>query len=330
MSAFTAFPRKGILVALAIPTDARGRVMRRALGTHVAWLRRQGIHGVLALGSTGEFVRFTLEERKAILETVAELAAPLPVIANISDIRLAVAQELGRFARRLKLAGVAIMPPSFFPLSAEDQLAFFERAAAAAQLPVMLYNFPELTGNRIAPGTVAAFAARAPLAGFKQSGSEFSYHRTLVRLGRELDFSVFSGADTRLPEVFQLGADGCIGGLVNIVPELMVEQFRVHHEGEPGSVEPTASRMREVGRVIGQLTFPLNVAAGLAARGFDLGRPKTVISKESARLYVKVARELRACFRRWKLETGGGADGREVFRRRDHLGDSASSARPFR
>src|SRR4051812_36559011 len=116
------FPRTGILAALAIPTDARGRGLRRALGTHLAWLRRQGIHGVLALGSTGEFVRFTLAERMAILEAVAELAAPLPVIANISDIRLSVTAELGRFARRLKLPGVAIMPPSFFPLSAADQL----------------------------------------------------------------------------------------------------------------------------------------------------------------------------------------------------------------
>ncbi|MBI2497233.1 MAG: dihydrodipicolinate synthase family protein, partial [Opitutae bacterium] len=85
----------------------------------------------------------------------------------------------------------------------------------------MLYNFPELSGTRINLETVAAFAQRAGMAGIKQSGGEFAYHRDLVALGRERNFSVFSGSDTRLPEVFALGVDGCIGGLVNIVPDLM-------------------------------------------------------------------------------------------------------------
>src|SRR5436309_1879647 len=125
----SSYPREGILVALATPTDARGRLMKRALRTHLAWLRERGVHGVFALGSTGEFVRFNIEERKAILESIAELAAPLPVVANISDIRPRAVAELGKFARRLRLAGVAVMPPSFYPMSDADQLAFFERAA---------------------------------------------------------------------------------------------------------------------------------------------------------------------------------------------------------
>src|ERR1017187_1432694 len=98
----TSFPHEGVLVALPIPTDARGGVMKRALAAHLAWLCAGGIHGVLAVGSTGEFVRFTVEGRKAILEPVAELAAPLPILAIISDIRPRVVAELGCFARRLK------------------------------------------------------------------------------------------------------------------------------------------------------------------------------------------------------------------------------------
>jgi len=295
------FPRAGIFAALAIPTDPRGRVMKRALASHLTWLRAQGIHGVLALGSTGEFARFSLDERKAILELVAELAAPLPVIANISDINPRVACELGRFARRLRLPGVAIMPPNFFPVSAADQLAFFEHVAAAAGLPVMLYNFPELTGNRISLETIAAFADRSPMAGIKQSGAEFDYHPELIALGREKDFSVFSGADTRLEEVFKLGANGCIGGLVNFVPELMVEIYRVTCEGGVGDAALAGERMRAVGASVSKLTFPLNVAAGVEARGFEPGSPKTIVSKESARIYRAIATELRALFKAWKL-----------------------------
>jgi len=256
---------------------------------------------VLGLGSTGEFIRFSVERRKAILETIAELAGPMPVIANVSDIRPDVVAELGRFAHYLKLPGVAVMPPHFFPVSDADQLAFFSRAADAAQLPVMLYNFPELTSNRISIETIAAFADRGQMAGIKQSGGEFGYHEALIKLGQEKKFSVFSGADTRLPEVFKMGGSGCIGGLVNFVPEMMVEQFNVFHSGQPGQLEPTATRMREVGGVLGKLTFPYNVSAGLEARGFDPGEPKTIVSETSARLYREIVEDLRTLFAEWNL-----------------------------
>lgn len=299
------FPSEGILAALAIPVDAQGRLMKRALAAHLSWLRARGIHGVLALGSSGEFPRFTVEERKEILDTVAELAGPLPVIANISDIRPEVVAELGAFAHKLGVAGVAVMPPSFYPVSPADMLAFFEYAAEAADLPVMLYNFPELTCNRIPLDTIAAFADRCPMAGIKQSGGEFGYHTELIRLGRQKNFVVFSGADTKLPEVFKLGAAGCIGGLVNIVPEMMIEQFNVFKKGQPGEYEPTASRMREVGAIVDRLTFTLNVTAGVEARGFEVGAPKMVVSGESQKIYDGVVADLRKRFAKWGLEPGG-------------------------
>ena len=301
----TKFPQEGVFAALAIPTDVRRRVLKRALGTHLAWLRAKGVHGVLALGSTGDFVRFNVEERKAVLETIAELAGSMTVLANISDVDIRVTAELGRFARKLKLPGVGVMPPNFFPVLPADQLAFFEAAAEAAQLPVMLYNFPELTGNRIPIEVIAKFADRHEMGGIKQSGGEFGYHKELIALGREKKFAVFSGADTRLAEVFSMGAAGCIGGLVNFVPEYMVEIFNSVKKGQPGGDLQTAvKRMKEIGPIIDQLTFPINVPAGVEARGFEPGEPKMVLSKESAKIYAKIVKQLRAKFREWKLPLG--------------------------
>lgn len=295
------FPRQGVIVALSLPTNRQGRVLKRALAAHLAWLREKGIHGVLALGSTGEFVRLSPEQRMAALELIAELATPLPVIANVSDINPRVAAGLGRFARRLGLPGIAIMPPHFYPVSSADQLAFFLHVADAASLPTMLYNFPELAGNRIDIETVKAFAKRAELAAIKQSGAEFSYLEPLVALGRKRNFPVFSGADTRLEEAFRIGAAGCIGGFVNFVPEYMSEIYRCMREGDPGDFSLAAERLRDVGRVMERTTFPLNIAAGIEARGFDAGVPKTVISTESQRAHTAIIRELRAMFKSWKL-----------------------------
>lgn len=294
-------PRQGILAALWLPTDAQGNLLARELAANLAFLKRHGVHGVLALGSTGEFPQFDLEQRKRALATVAQLADPLPVIANVSDIRPHAVAELGRFARELGLPAITIMTPGFFPSTQADLLAHFLHAADAAQLPTFLYNFPELTGTRIDLTTVASFADRASMAGIKQSGREFAYHRDLIALGREKNFAVFSGADTRLPEVFALGANGCIGGLVNLVPELMVHLYRICREGQPGDIAPTAEHMVEVGRIIDRLTFPLNVAAGMEARGLATGEPKAVVSAASREIYNGIVAELRVKFAAWNL-----------------------------
>jgi len=297
----TSAPLNGVLVALWIPFDERGRLMKRALGAHIRWLRDCGVHGFLALGSTGEFPRMSLKQREEVLAAVIELAAPLPVIANISSIRADEVVQLGKTARKLGAAGAALMPPNFFPVSQTDMLAFFLHAADRVDLPFYLYNFPELTSNRIGLETIAAFADRADMAGFKQSGGEFSYHSALIELGRKKKFSVFSGADTRLPEVFGLGAAGCIGGLVNFVPEDMLEIFRICHQGAAGDAMVPGARLIEVGRIVDQLNFPLNVGCGMIARGFDPGAPKTVVSKESLRLARQVATDFRRYFKSLRL-----------------------------
>jgi dihydrodipicolinate synthase/N-acetylneuraminate lyase len=298
----SSFRPKGIYCAQWIPTTSDGELDRARLTALVEFERHHGIHGILALGSTGEFPHFTVDERKRLLVALAEVAAPLPVLANITDIRPKAAIELGRFARELGLPAVALMPPVFYPVSQADMLAYFLHIAEAVQLPVMLYNFPELTGKRIDPATVAAFADRAEMCAVKQSGGEFAYHETLVDLGREKGFSVMSGADTRLPEVFGLGADGCIGGMVNMVPDLMVHLYRVCVERVPGDAMIAAGRMRAVGTVLDQLTFPLNVGAGLEARGLHPGEPKAIVSPESRDIYGRIVQALRALFEEWQLE----------------------------
>ncbi len=142
----------------------------------------------------------------------------------------------------------------------------------------------------------------------KQSGGDFDYHRDLIALGREKGFVVMSGADVRLPEAFALGAAGCIGGLVNVVPELMVHLDRVCRRGESGDVTVAAEAMRELGRILDQLSFPVNVAAAIEARGFRPGAPKTVISPESRALYDKIVGETRALLARHGLPLAGPAE----------------------
>ena len=116
----------------------------------------------------------------------------------------------------------------------------------------------------------------------------------------EGDRSVFSGADTRLAEVLGLGAAGCIGGLVNFVPGEMVAIHEGVRTGREAGIPELSARVAAAGRIVDQLTFPLNVACGVEARGSDPGLPKTVVSPETERLYRKVTDDFRTLFRDWK------------------------------
>jgi 4-hydroxy-tetrahydrodipicolinate synthase len=94
---------------------------------------------------------------------------------------------------------------------------------------------------------------------------------------------------------------------VNIVPDLMVGIYRAIEAGRPQDATTAAARMTGIGRVIDQLTFPQNVAAGLAARGFHPGVPKSILSAESGELAARITAELGLLFQEWRLTTGAAA-----------------------
>lgn len=253
----------------------------------------------MALGSTGEFLYFDVETRKRFLSQAIELAAPLPVIANITDIRPRAVAELGRHARESGAAAVALLPPHFYPVAQDDLVEWFVRAGEAANLPLFLYNFPERTGNRIGIETIAVVVDRIRLAGVKQSGAEFDYHRALVQLGREKNFAVLTGTDTRLVEAMQMGAAGCVSGLANAVPEPLVEIFGAVNAGAPERAVTAAERMKTIGALVEQVEFPLNVAAIIQARGLAVGQPKSLISQATQARCQQLVSQLQSLFRQW-------------------------------
>ncbi len=267
----------------------------------MGWLKAKGLHGILALGSTGEFARMDYGQREAVLAAVIEAADPLPVIANISSIRLEEVIALGQSAARLGAVGVALMPPPFYPLAQDDILEFFLRAAGGIPLPFYLYNYPEVTGNRIGLEVISAFADQCTMAGIKQSGSELDYHKDLIQLGREKDFSVFTAADPLLGKYLDLGATGCLGGMPNFVPEYMLEIYNASRAKRTDEAAVSASRLAAVGNLLGSLCLPLNVRCAFEARGFDPGAFKTVVSPRTMALYRETLEKVRGVFAEWGL-----------------------------
>lgn len=295
------FRADGVFAALWTPTDAHGHLLEADLAANVQWLVAKGIHGLLPLGSTGEFVQLEVAQRKRVLELTLEQARGLPVIAHVGDVRPRVVAELGRFARRTGACAVAALPPYFYPVADADLTEYFVRAAEAAQLPLVIYNFPERTGNRVSLRVVAAVAERVPLVAVKQSGGDFEYHRSLAQLGRERGFVVFSGSDTRLPEAMALGAAGCISGLANAVPDAIVDIFEAVRVGKPELVTAPVEFMHAMEALADQIAFPLNIAAAMEARGQRVGTPKSIVSPATQARYAALVAQFRHLYEAWKM-----------------------------
>lgn len=294
-------PTKGVIAALWTPIDRSGNLLSTELAAHVRFLRQHGIHGMMVLGSTGGFPLLSVEQRKEVLAVARSHAPDLPSMANISDTRPEVVADLGRFARALGYGSISLLPPWFYSYDQEDLAEFLVRGAEAAGLPVFLYNFPERTGNRLDLQTIASVANRVPVAGVKQSGSDFEYHRELVALGRQKKFVVLTGADTRLPEAMELGVTGVVSGLSNAVPDLLVKLYQAVVDKKLPTVTRLGRRMTEIAAGIARVKFPADVAAVMEARRLPVGYSKTIQSPPSRKRYEAAVTRTRIRFERWKL-----------------------------
>ena len=293
--------QSGVIPALWIPTDAEGSLMEKEFIRFIQFGVKSGVQGFMVLGTTGEFLHLEIPVRKRVIEVVQENAGGLPLMVNISDIRPRVVVELGRFCRSQGVAAVSLLPPYYYPLAPDDLLEFFLRSGEASGLPVFLYNFPERVGYKIGLDTIAATADRLPMLGIKQSGGDFEYHRDLVALGRQKGFATITGGDTTLPEAMAVGVDGVVSGLSNALADLVVAVYSQVKAGKTRAEIPEAEWMTQVGGRLSAMEFPFNVGAVLAARGFDLGHPKMLVSPKSQARFEVLKMEFQRLFRDWGL-----------------------------
>jgi dihydrodipicolinate synthase/N-acetylneuraminate lyase len=218
---------EGVIVALLTPVDQAGRVDHGALRQQVERLLGRGVTGISPLGSTGEGYSLDLDQRIAVVDTVAASVPPgTPVIPGMfaHNHEQAVA-EIAAYADH---GGTAVLaaPPGYYPLTPAEQRGYFARLADATALPLVIYNIPVFTKIVIDPAAAAALAVHPRVAGLKDSGRDLGYAARLLdavaAAGPDAaDFSVLTGSDSMIVSYLLTGARGTICANANIVPELV-------------------------------------------------------------------------------------------------------------
>ena len=223
---------KGVFTALVTPMTAAEDVDYAALTAFVEYQVGEGrVHGLIPLGSTGEYYALTPDERRAVLQTVLDAArGRVPVVAGTNAGSTRDVIHYCRQAEQMGAAGVLLAPP-YYSLPTPDELfEHFRAVDDAIGIPIMLYNYPGRTGVDMRPDSIERLATLRNVRYVKESTGEMPRITELLRRCGD-SLGVFCGCDTIALESLMVGAIGWVGGVANVLPashtklyELVVEK----------------------------------------------------------------------------------------------------------
>jgi 4-hydroxy-tetrahydrodipicolinate synthase len=260
---------KGVLVALVTPMTRAGRVDEPAVGRLVEHVLTGGVHGLLALGSTGETASLDEPSRRALLTAVVKAAAGrVPVICGVAQSHLASARVEVEAAAKLGADAALVAPPFYYPTDQAGVLAFYRELAAEARLPMMLYNIPQFTKVVAEPATVSTLAREGAIKGIKDSSRDFEYFEGVCIATRDLPaFRIFTGSDTMLLASMAMGGQGTICGAGNVAPALVVEIYDEYRQGNVDAARDAQDRLYDVVQAVRAGVFPLAIKSALHMLG---------------------------------------------------------------
>lgn len=220
-------PVYGVYVVLTTPFSADGKINYDGMAENVEWLIGQGVHGVVPLGSTGEFASLNDDQKRRVAQTIIDAAdSRIPVLIGASAETTEKTIEYVAQARDLGAAGVLVLPPWYYTPTQEEIVYHYTRVSDSVALPIMIYNNPWSSKVDIEPETVAELARLKNVTHIKESTGDLR-RITEIRTLTDDKLTVFCGWEDLAYESFVMGAKGwiCVAG--NFAPNLCVQLFEL-------------------------------------------------------------------------------------------------------
>jgi 4-hydroxy-tetrahydrodipicolinate synthase len=217
-------PFRGTYTVLVTPFTADGAAVDlKALERLVEYQVSEGVRGLIPLGSTGEFLSVSRDERAAIVETVVAAArgrVPVVVGTGTEDTREVVA--LSKEAEAQGADGVMIIPPFYSVPTLPELMHHYDTVAQAIGIPIMVYNNPATANVDMTPAMLAEISRIPNCRYVKESTLEATRVRDIIALcGDRME--VFAGVLGY--ESAWLGAIGWVAVCSNVAPRLSSEMF---------------------------------------------------------------------------------------------------------
>lgn len=213
------FKLHGIYAPIATPF-AGGEIAYDKLEKNLEFWMESDLEGIVVMGSNGEFVLLTPEEKEKLMRFVCDRAkGKKPIIAGTGAESTAETIRLNRQAAEAGADAVLVVTPNYYKSEMTDPVLarFYMDVADASPLPVILYNMPRNAGINISAKLAIELARHPNIIGIKDSGGNIVQIADIIRNAPE-SFSVFAGSASFLFTSLALGATGGTLALANIFP----------------------------------------------------------------------------------------------------------------
>ena len=258
-------PIKGIIPPIVTPMNADESVNIPELRNQIERQIAGGVHGIFPFGTNGEGYILSLKEKEEVLEaTIDQVKGRIPVYAGTGCISTRDTIYMSKRAEEMGADVLSIITPSFALASQKELYDHYVAVAKHVNIPIVLYNIPMRTGNKLLPETVAKLAKDVDvIMGAKDSSGDIENLKAYIRETRDIgkDFSVLAGNDGNILTCLKEGGAGGVAGRANLYPKTVASIYDYFVAGDLEKAQEAQDAVATLSRV------------------FKFGNPNTIIKK---------------------------------------------------
>ena len=281
----------GVFPALVTPFDKDEGVDEgafRGLIRHVI----SDVDGLVPCGTTGEFPYLSVEEQKRLVEIAVEEAQSKPVIAGTGAPSTRQAIMLAKNAKEAGASACLVVTPYFLHPSDKGIYQHFYELAKAVDIPIILYNIPQVVDAYLPRTVVEDLADIDNIVALKDSSGNLTYTMEVLEMvqGR---IDVFIGHDEVVLPALAGGCSGMILASANVFPEVWQRVLQAVREGDLATAREWQMRVQKLARIFCRHGGGVAVKAALNMMGVKVGRPRRPLKPTGGALLHETRAEIR-------------------------------------
>ena len=263
----------GVMPYLVSPVDDEGRVKEAVLARLCEHLIGQGVHGLVPLGSTGEFAYLNTPQKERVIAVTIEAANKrVPVIAGVAATTIADAVAQANSAARAGADGILAVLEAYFPLNEAQIEGYFAAIAAATDLPVTLYTNPNFQRADLSIASIERLSRIETIRYLKDASSNTGRLLSIMNAVGER-MKVFS-ASAHIPAcVMMLGGAGWMAGPACVAAVPSIRLYDLCRAGKWDEAMVLQRNLWSINEVFARHNLAACIKAGLESQGFDVGNP---------------------------------------------------------
>ncbi|MEV4467246.1 dihydrodipicolinate synthase family protein [Micromonospora echinofusca] len=245
----------GVVPPVVTPLTEEGTVDVRSLERLVERLLAAGVDGIFALGSSGETVFLTDNQRDQVLETVVKtVGGAVPVIAGCIEPTTRRVLDRAEASARLGADGLVATAPFYAIVGPHEIERHFRALASSVELPLYAYDIPVCVHTKLSTDLLTRLAADGVVAGVKDSsGDDVAFRQLALRIADRVPdtgFSLLTGHEVVVDAMMLAGASGSVPGLGNVDPAGYVRLHRACVGGDWDTARREQDRLTRLFRIV--------------------------------------------------------------------------------